>query len=384
MNAAASTTLTTSPALRAYLRRATWGLPRARQQEVWDELEEHLLTRTAQLQSFGASPPEALTRALAELGPPSRVSAGMNKVYNMANILRTTAAIALSAAFLVHAGGGSGPMTVLSVKIQRPIIPSCARGTDPDVRGITVTSRKNGITCYTFNRPEAYRGAYLSSQDIKLAVIAQGGQARLLTSKKLTVQLPDATEHTLYATFTVGGTSYIRASTLLESLDNGKAPTTLSGFGTPELQFGQLTLRLGRVAQPSVGQNFYEGLLGDFVERLLAESGQPSQIPDLAYGQTSAPQHLIQTNLKAGEVVMLLTERGAKSYTADVAPVTTGGKVALHNPSVALRFVSDPSQLGPYLSGGRINALLVRVTNIPLSTLKSGIFVPAQANSDAR
>ena len=40
--------------LAAYLRRATWGLPRARQQELWDELEEHVLTR--------ADHPSALVR----------------------------------------------------------------------------------------------------------------------------------------------------------------------------------------------------------------------------------------------------------------------------------------------------------------------------------
>ena len=53
-------------------------------------------------------------------------------------------------------------------------------------------------------------------------------------------------------------------------------------------------------------------------------------------------------------------------------------------PQARLRFVSNPAQLGPYPSGGRINAMLVKVTNIPLSKLKTGIFLPAQATSDVR
>ncbi|WP_019588185.1 hypothetical protein [Deinococcus apachensis] len=54
------TSLTGTPAaLTAYLRRATWGLPKARQQELWDELEEHVLTRVDHLCALGALPQEA-------------------------------------------------------------------------------------------------------------------------------------------------------------------------------------------------------------------------------------------------------------------------------------------------------------------------------------
>ncbi|GGI91309.1 permease prefix domain 1-containing protein [Deinococcus wulumuqiensis] len=58
------------PALEAYLRRATAGLPPAKRQEVWDELEEHVYCRAEQLEWQGAAPEQALAQALAELGPP--------------------------------------------------------------------------------------------------------------------------------------------------------------------------------------------------------------------------------------------------------------------------------------------------------------------------
>ena len=73
------TTLTGTPApLEAYLRRATVGLPPERREEVWNELEEHVLNRAEQLEFQGHPPKEALEQALRELGPPLRVSAAMN------------------------------------------------------------------------------------------------------------------------------------------------------------------------------------------------------------------------------------------------------------------------------------------------------------------
>ena len=84
-------------------------------------------------------------------------------------------------------------------------------------------------------------------------------------------------------------------------------------------------------------------------------------------------------------MVLLATRRAGQNYDLAVAPVKADGSVTTWSATQQhLHFVSDPTQLGPYPIGGRINALLVRVTNIPLSNLKSGIFVPAQIDSDAQ
>jgi len=83
-------------------------------------------------------------------------------------------------------------------------------------------------------------------------------------------------------------------------------------------------------------------------------------------------------------VAMLVTRRAGQNYDLDVAPVGSNGQVTFGSAQQRLHFVSDPAQLSPDPVGGRINALLVRVTNIPLSNLKSGIFVPAQINSEAQ
>lgn len=81
---------------------------------------------------------------------------------------------------------------------------------------------------------------------------------------------------------------------------------------------------------------------------------------------------------------MVMTKRGKTIFDIDVKEVKQGGQVDFTSTRRNLRFIADPSQLSEYPSGGRINALLVRVTNVPLNNLQSGIFVPAQAISDAR
>ncbi|MFD1731092.1 permease prefix domain 1-containing protein [Deinococcus malanensis] len=58
-----------SPELRRYLARATRGLWGKRREEVYAELEEHVLERADHLMVFGVPQQEALSRALSELGP---------------------------------------------------------------------------------------------------------------------------------------------------------------------------------------------------------------------------------------------------------------------------------------------------------------------------
>ena len=61
------TTYQTPAPLEAYLRRAALGLPPERREEVWNELEEHVLCRVEQLEFQGHPPGEALEQALREL-----------------------------------------------------------------------------------------------------------------------------------------------------------------------------------------------------------------------------------------------------------------------------------------------------------------------------
>ncbi|MBZ9712818.1 permease prefix domain 1-containing protein [Deinococcus multiflagellatus] len=382
---------TCAPALDAYLRRATWGLPEQRRQELWDELEEHVLTRTDHLLLSGLSPQDALTQALRELGPPSRVTLGMAKVYSMPKLFlaATTAALGLSATLYALAGGREMTFT-LPVLTQQPVKPSCVRGTVPTSTGLTIVSQQGGVTCYTFNDANAYKGVFLSGTDLQQAINAQGGKATL-QGARLSIDLPGLTTDggDLNALFTKDGTPYYAAATVVGTLRT-PLPMTLKDFKAPQVQIGNLKLQLGQPGT-NVGRAFYNPLALHLVSRLLSQDdATPLRTVSggwfaAAPGETpQGPAHVVQTDLPKGEVVMLVTKRAGNAFMADTAEVQAGGSVRLQSEAKNIRFVNDPAQLGPYASGGQINALLVQISNTPLNELPSAIFLPKQATSSAR
>ena len=370
--------------LATYLRRATWGLPRKRQQEVWDELEEHVLTRADHLSLSGTPHEQALSQALRELGPPGRVSAGMTQVYLMPKMIvaATGVALAVSAALYAFAGGAEGGVT-LPVLTQRPVKPSCVRGTKPSGPHLTIVSEKNGITCYTFNDEATYRGVYVSLKAVAQAIKSQGGSANFRTPRLLQAALPGGGTLGLHARFTQGGEGYVDASMLLSDLQTNQG-IEFSGADLPKMHIGGTELQIGQGQQGAVGDAFYDSLAPVLAGRVLFPSQAQGRWPmsSVGFNLSHSPLHKIQTALPPGEVVMLIS-RNENRYSADTAAIEAGGRVALMASPTKLRFVTDPAQLSPYLSGGRSNALLVRVTHIPLNDLKRGIFLPAQPTSDA-
>lgn len=384
-----TTSAVTAPrALTAYLRRATWGLPPARQQELWDELEEHVLTRTDHLTLTGLSPTQAMTQAIHELGPPTRVTLGMAKVYTMPKLLLAagTLALAVSAGLYALAGGGAAPQITLDVVTSRPVTPTCVRGTKPTGDDVTIVSEKDGITCYTFNDATNYQGAFVDGIEVARAVNAQGGHARL-DGGTLSISLPGRgggggdVNSNLYR----NGRPLFDAATVIGAMGTS-LPIEFRGYAAPEVQIGSVHLRLG-TGSVSMGRRFYNPLNDVFVSALKGSRRDVNVVSGGYFVDSEAPaarRHHILTPLTPGEVVLLVTKRAGENYMVDSAEVAGDRTVALQSEASKVKFVSSLDQLGPYPSGGRITALLVRVSNIPLLNLKSGIFVPAQATSDAR
>lgn len=379
------TSLTGTPAaLTAYLRRATWGLPRARQQELWDELEEHVLTSVDHLCALGASPEQALSQALRELGPPARVSAGMTQVYLMPKVIlaATASALALSAALYALAGGNEGSVT-LPVLTQRPAKPTCVRGTVP--RNVNVVSRQGNVTCFTFNDLRPYQGAFLNLSAVRDALEAQGGRADFVNGRSLDFRLPGGRNSRLTPFFTANGQGYISADRLVTVVVGGPTRVTLNNYAAPLVRLGSVQLRFGNSGSQTVGRAFYSGLAPTLVGQLLPPAPpNGSRTLTVSYNLTGGSLHHVQTALPAGEVVLLVNrESQGNNYETDTAEVQPDGSARLRSSKGKLRFTSSMDQLSPYPSGGRTPALLVRVTNVPLNNLKSGIFLPAQPTSDA-
>jgi len=382
------TSLTRTPAaLAAYLRRATWGLPRERQQELWDELEDHLLTRVDQLCALGADPEQALSQALGELGPPTRVSAGMTQVYLMPKLILSAAAAALALSAALYAGaGGGGSFSILPTPDTQSTKPVCFKGGLPSSSDIPIISQKDGVICVTPDQ-YFYSGAFVTLRDLKSALESQGGRARFLTPTRLDVQLPGLGGGILDAFFTQSGQGYVPAASVVVGMGTPQT-VTVRGFDIPEIRMGSVHLRIGNGTQPEIGKNFYQRLVSDLIDCLVIPNRQEAHsltVIGFVSNEGNVPTHTLQTGLNPGEVVMLMTRarKGQAEYLGDVAPVQPDGSVRLVSSSSRLRFVTDPAQLTPSPSDGRVPALLVRVTNVPLNNLKAGILTPAQPTSDA-
>ncbi|GHF60541.1 hypothetical protein HNQ07_004325 [Deinococcus metalli] len=380
-------------AVTAYLRRATWGLPRAQQQALWDELEEHLLSRAERLELGGLSPTHALLQATRELGSPSRVTLGMTQVYAMPKLLiaAATAALALSAALYALAGGSGGGVITLPVLTVQPVAPSCVQGVVPSGTYANVVHQGQGVTCTT---PSASDAQTLSLSLDTLLSLAQalGGSVKRQPTGWYRIQLGSTTKTgwaEVPVSFQSAGKPYFYARTLFGITD--PQTTVLRGYAQPALLIGghQATFDTRRTPAGLVGQLFYNSITLPLLDFILPES-----VNETTFGRSVAPAqsrytHTLSTALSPDEVVLLVTRpaaTGAKTstdYRVSIAPVGTAGTVAINSDQARLRFVSDPALLGP-AAGGRLNALLVRITNIPLSALREGIITPAQANSDAR
>lgn len=381
---------TTTRALNAYLRRATWGLPEARRQELWDELEEHVLTRADHLMLTGLTPTQATAQAIRELGPPARVTLGMAKVYTMPKLILAAATLALgiSAGLYALAGGGDGAILNVPVFQQPKIGMLCAaNGANLPQLSLPVASRSNGQICYrlTTERDLTGRPAMISVQSATQIMALVGGTVTTRSDGRIQLSRPNGTWTRTEFAFTEGTQRYIFASVVFDAListRNRSEVIRISGFDQPTMSVNDRRIRLTGSTGNRVGNNIYSSLVGDAVSAVIY--GNPDSAFSFKQQQAAAtaPTHLIQTRLKADEVVALITRSGQDTYSTDFSVVQADGTVSLHAQATRLRFVSKSADMTGNSDG--TPAILVRLSNVPLDNLPSGIFVPAQATSDAR
>jgi hypothetical protein len=324
--------------LTIYLRRATWGLPAARRHELWDELEEHLLTRADHLHAFGTAYDQALAQAIAELGPPAKVSAAMTEVYLMPKLLiaAATCALALSAVFVVGAIGktqtaasvfchGSPSFCDLWVNLDE-LLPTLK------AQGVTVKNAKTG-------------GGY----DLTFPGTAHGS-----------LTLPS-----LYSGQAERGAP---VSSILDSLQNMEA-AQISGFAKPVFKVGATELQLVTKNSVPVGEAIYQMLTGialsDWYRAYSQDSSEFSFWFDLSPFASTNPslfKHLVATGQEPGSVMLLTTMKAAGVMYCAIAPVDAKGNAVFYLPKPQLSFVDDFKKITPYLAGGRSPATLHRFT----------------------
>lgn len=374
-------TYQTPAPLSAYLRRATFGLPPQRREEVWNELEEHVLCRAEQLEFQGLSQGEALATALRELGPPLRVSAAMNGVHNMPKLIAfvTLGTLAVSAGLYALAQQTPAPLQI-PVQTTAPG-QKCLKATDPQPN-LPVQFSANGWTCYqddSVNR----KGIFIDFKSVKTAFDTMGFPANISSNGQILEIRPkpwSIVPMRLNASFRRDGASYLSLDTLLGLAMNPGSPVLLRGYDRPSFVFGNHVLEMQQ-SSPDSAQEFYRQTTITAVVNLYRKF-MPSAL-SLNASTASAEPREIQTDLPAGEVVasIVWTEANGKpgqvvgtpqqSFEISVGVVDAQGRVKLRIPEGAT-FTTTPH------SAPSADILLLRLTNTPLGNLKSGIFQPKE------
>ena len=372
----------TPPALVMYLRRATWGLPKERAQELWDELEEHVLERADHLCAFGTPYELALRQAVTELGPPAKVSAGMSEVYLMPKLIRAGLIAVISGAMAAFALGG-GPQAAVDITYGGPrkLCATCA----------SLPSNQNMV-------------AWLNLDSLQRTLAAQG--VKVQQEKKQTVLtfpgIPTKAYLPLSEWYAARGQRYTPTWSLIWGLIGTNA-ARVSGFDNPVFILGKVALQLGDGSHTLSGYTAYQLIVGQAVSQLLHASESPkvgeplvwrsgyiTKNPDGTPDSTNTgfKPHNLRTSLKSGEVAVLMFRSANGLIIYDFAPVQADGSVRLYSQRTSLTFVHSADELNPYLSNGRATALLAKLTG-RLSTLTEGapmveVVQPLSPTSDAR
>ncbi len=261
-----------------YLCLATWGLWGEHKRTVRMELSSHIQHKANQYEALGYTPSAAVSRALNDLGPPHVVSAGMNGVYTMPNILRNT----LLCAVLATLGIGNLTSSVAQVvATSRVPIEDCA-------------DDQQSFKAGTQSWPCETNSIWLSISSLRVTLEAKGVKfSQPLGSPKvgatLYVGFPEAKgDVTLTPQRSIGfrpqtgtGALYPLNPDFVSSMDFYQAlvaaglPIQIKGWENPQISVGQTTFTIGTSEKPMQG-----GVLQrDAISKPLLETMFPAIFP---------------------------------------------------------------------------------------------------------
>lgn len=281
----------------------------------------------------------------------------------------TVTMLAVSAGLYALAGGTAKVVT-LTTLTDAPKT-QCVEIGKPQPK-LTLIRSGSLYNCYQDDKTRV-NGSYISLQTVKQAVEAVGGQAALISDERLHIQLPGGTAD-YRPDFRQGGQGYIRTPEMLSMLVWLQIPSrkqvldiTIQGYTNPRLHIGDMTIRLNQPGQEAFGYNLYAGLSDLAIDQLIYQSSDnPRQhhVDYLREGKSIS----YTVPLKAGEVVVALSQPQKDRFSVQVAEVSSRGQITLHSWATP-RFVLQPGQLQPAGVGQLLPTALIRMTNTPLNNL---------------
>ncbi len=269
--------------LERYLRLATWGLWGTHKQTVRKELESHIRHKAWKYQIAGLQPSEAIARALSDLGPPHVVSAGMNGVYTMPNLLRNT----LLCAVLATLGVGnltSGMAQVVGT--TRVPIEDCAKNQETFVVGKDTSSLCDfdlllWLKVSSLQATLEAKGVKVSrvnlSNRFKLILYFPGVSAPIEIAQESDFSFTPANSNE-FVTKPLDP-DYIDVWNLVRALTQSRTPVTITGLNPISVTVGNTSFIVGTEDQPVSGKIFLFNAL--FSLRATLESFLPAQFPGL-------------------------------------------------------------------------------------------------------
>lgn len=377
--------------LAAYLRRATFGLPPERREEVWNELEEHILCRVEGLEFQGLPPDQALATALREMGPPLRVSAAMNGVHNMPKLIAFVTLMTFAASVGLYALAQK-PETTMQVNVKTHVSAfKCLKKGEPqpELRFLFATS--SGFTCYQ-NDAVVTNGTFVTINEIAKSLEPLGITTKVLPDvgkieffyKPLGGRLVAET----YIVYKDAQDSYVDVGDLFGVVINGfPIPTHIENFAQPEVIVGNKALFKLANSNVEVGQQVYQTLAKQIAYKLFDFSTQGRYFSyQFSDPLPSSTAQKVQTDLPEGEVVAAFQylsatpqydadtgKRYLNTISSEIGVVDAEGKVQFRLPGQGAKFVAT-APIEPEAH----TVMLVHLSNTPFQNIKSGIFLPKE------
>lgn len=296
---------------------------------------------------------------------PVLLSASINKVNNMSKfvIFTSLASITLSASLCAFAS----PSNAVA-ETSRPSEcegSSCIETTDG--------GNHNGVY---FNLKKMKK--VFNNLDVKMTDM-RDGQWRLTKKDKIIDIKP---------TFSKDGNPYVQSDFLLNYYVMTSSKTKLKGFNNPSLEVKGLSVEL-----KGDGSKIFNTFSKPLVTHLYSKDNAPKDLTIVP--RVGDLKHTVQTKYAAGEVIMLVERHFTKckdkaadcnpksAYMVSFSEVQSGGVVHFKSEYQTMTFKSTYEDLSLATNSREGNALLVKVTNVPLNNLGASAFVPSKATSAA-
>jgi hypothetical protein len=370
--------------LEKFLRQASRGLWGRERQTVRRELESHIRHRAQRYEVDGSSKVDAIKLAIANLGEAREISAGMKGVYTMANTIRAGVFTAALATFVFM---GSQLSTAQITGYPSP----------------TCLKLNTGGYSVDVIQDEQEKTFALSCES-NFLWISMNSLRPTLEPLGVTFSAPFAmnneTEARYHKLRFPGGSPFnvvrdggIMIFDFVEYLKGSNLPVQIEGWDNPKITVGKTSFTLGSSENRITGSSVYAtllyrdllmyfpGLIGDPLVRDTAGSTLFAQLKNDLKPNMPHFVHTIQTKLKPGTVVAVLSKdtfwlepkripvgeeyrfpKGvAKFGRAFIAPVVDDGTITYDSGSKSLAIV-QPEQMKPTVVNGHAMVALMQFT----------------------